>query len=56
MKVTITSLIAIILPNFIKCSVQDDYFKLSAEDIDGEVVKFEKFKGMVSVDCAPLFI
>ena len=41
-------LAGIIAPQVVTCSLQEDYFKLSAEDIDGEVVKFEKFKGMVS--------
>ena len=41
-------LVTIIAPEAVTCSLQEDYFKLSAEDIDGEVVQFEKFKGMVS--------
>ena len=48
MKVIILLLAAILYAQTADGSLQDDYFKLSAEDIDGNEVKFEKFKGMVS--------
>ena len=49
MKLPLFVLLAVITLQPATCSLQEDYFKLSAEDIDGKVVEFKKFKGMVSM-------
>ncbi|KAF0288738.1 Glutathione peroxidase 7 [Amphibalanus amphitrite] len=49
MKTLIFFFTTVLLNQVAECSLQDDYFKLSAEDIDGNEVKFEKFKGMVTL-------
>ena len=51
MKITLLFFASIISIQFADSALQDDYFKLSAEDIDGNEVKFDKFKGMVSIRC-----
>ncbi|XP_037078506.1 glutathione peroxidase 7-like [Pollicipes pollicipes] len=41
--------IALLASYQVSCSLEDEYFKLSAESIDGEIVNFSQFRGMATL-------